>query len=208
VGFLSKSLRKANVEQWIERYRGILFFGLFVLALAAIMIIQARRPSPQSILLSTSTSRPSPTATPTPHPLRVYVSGAVAQPDVYTLPPESIVKDAVLAAGGPTSDADLDHINLALSLADGQQVHVPRVGEEGVPVQSPTGQRGSGARININTADAAALELLPGIGPALAQRIVDYRQAHGPFARVEDIMKVSGIGQGTFEKIRDLIATE
>jgi competence protein ComEA len=196
------------VEQWIERYRGVLFFGLIVLALAAIILFQARRPSPQSILLSTSTSLPSPAATSTPRPLRVYVSGAVAQPDVYTLPPDSIVKDAVLAAGGPTGDADLDRINLALSLANGQQVHVPRVGEEESPVQSPTGQRASGATININTADAAALELLPGIGPALAQRIVDYRETHGPFVRVEDIMEVSGIGQATFEKIRELIATQ
>jgi len=208
IGVWGKSLRVANVERWIERYRGILFFGFFVLALAAIILFQARRPPPQPILLSTSTALPSPAATATPRPLRVYVSGAVAQPDVYTLPPDSIVKDAVLAAGGPTSDADLDRINLALSLANGQQVHVPRVGEESSPVQSPTGQRGSGVRININTADAADLELLPGIGPALAQRIVDYRQTHGPFARVEDIMEVSGIGPGTFEKIRELIATE
>jgi competence protein ComEA len=196
------------VEQWIERYRGILFFGLFVLALAAIVLFQARRPTPQSIVLSTATSLPLPATTPTPRPIRVYVSGAVAQPDVYTLPPDSIVKDAVVAAGGPTGDADLDRINLALSLANGQQVHVPRMGEEDAPIQSSGDQRASEVRININTADAAALELLPGIGPALAQRIVDYRQAQGPFLRIEDIMEVPGIGPGTFEKIRELITTE
>ena len=196
------------MEQWIERYRGILFFGLFVLALAAIVLFQARRPTPQSIVLSTATSLPLPATTPTPHPLRVYVSGAVAQPDVYTLPPDSIVKDAVLAAGGPTGDADLERINLALSLVNGQQVHVPRVGEEASPAQPSGDQRASGVKVNINTADVAALDLLPGIGPALAQRIVDYRQAQGPFLRIEDIMEVPGIGPGTFEKIRELITTE
>ena len=77
-----------------------------------------------------------------------------------------------------------------------------------MPVQPPSVQRSSDFRVNINTADAAALETLPGIGPALAQRILDYRQVHGPFLRVEDIMEVSGIGQATFEKLSDQITTE
>jgi competence protein ComEA len=177
------------VDQWPERYRGILFFGLIVLALAALVLFQVLRPSSQPIILSTSTPLPTPDATPTPHPLRVYVSGAVQHPDVYTLPPDSIVKDAMLAAGGPADDADLDRINLASPVADGQQIYVPRQGEGGLPVQPLSGQRSSDFRVNINTADAAALETLPGIGPALAQRILDYRQAHGPFVRVEDIME-------------------
>jgi competence protein ComEA len=196
------------VDQWPERYRGILFFGLIVLALAALVLFQVLRPSSQPIILSTSTPLPTPDATPTPHPLRVYVSGAVQHPDVYTLPPDSIVKDAMLAAGGPADDADLDRINLASPVADGQQIYVPRQGEGGLPVQPLSGQRSSDFRVNINTADAAALETLPGIGPALAQRILDYRQAHGPFVRVEDIMEVSGIGKATFEKLSDQITTE
>lgn len=196
------------MEQWLERYRAGLFFTLVVLALAAMVLIQARRPSPQPILLSTATPLPLPESTPTPRPLRVYVSGAVQQPDVYALPPDSIVKDAILAAGGPADDADLERINLALPVADGQQVHVPRVGEESPPIQSPSGTTGSGGMVNVNTAGTDALESLPGIGPMLAQRIVEYREAHGPFVQIEDIMEVSGIGPGTFEKIRDLIATE
>ncbi|MGD9046750.1 MAG: ComEA family DNA-binding protein [Anaerolineae bacterium] len=196
------------MDQWPERYRGILFFGLIVLALAALVLFQVLRPSSQPIILSTSTPLPTPDATPTPHPLRVYVSGAVQHPDVYTLPPDSIVKDAMLAAGGPADDADLDRINLASPVADGQQIYVPRQGEGGLPVQPLSGQRSSDFRVNINTADAAALETLPGIGPALAQRILDYRQAHGPFVRVEDIMEVSGIGKATFEKLSDQITTE
>ena len=196
------------MDQWLDRYRGILFFGLIVVALAAVVLFQILRPSSQPIMLSTATPLPSPEATPTARPLRVYVSGAVQHPDVYTLPPDSIVKDAVLAAGGPAGDADLDRINLAASVADGQQIYVPRQGEEDLPLQTFSGQRSSDFRVNINTADAAALETLPGIGPALAQRILEHRQAHGPFLRVEDIMEVSGIGKATFEKLSDQITTE
>jgi competence protein ComEA len=196
------------VEGWLERYRGILVFGLIVAALAAVALFQMLRPSSQSILLSTATPLPSPEATSTPRPLRVYVSGAVRRPDVYILPPDSIVKDAMLAADGAADGADLNRINLASPVADGQQIYVPWQGEENLPVQPPAAKSASGSKVNVNTADMAALESLPGIGPSLAQRIIDYRQAHGPFARIEDIMEVSGIGQGIFDKIGDLITTE
>jgi competence protein ComEA len=196
------------VEQWLERYRAVLIFGLVALALVAIILFQALRPPAEPIILSTPTPLPSPEATLTPRPLRVYVSGAVHQPDVYALPPDSIIKDAIMAAGGSADDADLDRINLALPVADGQHVYVPRVGEDNPPVQPPAGRSSSPSKVNINTADSVALDALPGIGPTLAQRIVDYRQAHGTFVGIEDILEVSGIGPGTFEKIRDLITTE
>jgi competence protein ComEA len=195
------------VVEWFDRYRSILFFGLVMAVLAAVLLFQALKPSPQPIMLSTSTPNPSPGATSTPRPLRVYVSGAVQEPDVYALPPESIAKDAVMAAGGPASDADLDRINLASPVADGQHVYVPRLGEETLPVQT-SDLPASGSKVNINTADAATLETLPGIGPTLAQRILDFRQASGPFERIEDVMEVSGIGPGIFDQIRDLIATD
>jgi competence protein ComEA len=127
---------------------------------------------------------------------------------VYTLPPESIVKDALVAAGGATDEADLDRINLALPVADGQHIYVPHVGEESPPVPSPSVASPSDEKININIADSAALEALPGIGPVIAQRIIDYRLANGPFTQIEEIMDVSGIGPATFERIKDLIATE
>jgi len=200
------------VEQWLERYRGVLFFGLIVLVLAGIVLFQLLRPAAQPLIPDTSRALPatfpSPEATSTPRPLRVYVSGAVRQPDVYVLPPDSIVKDAMLAAGGPTDDADLERINLALPVADGQQVHIPRLGEQDPPVQPPSGQPAVAGKVNINTAGLEALETLPGIGPAIAQRIIDYRHDHGPFAQIEDITDVSGIGPATFEKIRDLITTQ
>lgn len=123
----------------------------------------------------------------------VYITGAVNDPGVYSLKAEARVADALLAAGGATAEADLVHINLAVMVRDGDQIHVPARGEVS-------------QRINLNTADARLLETLPGIGPVLAQRIVDYRQQNGYFRRPEDILKVEGIGKATYEKIKGLIA--
>lgn len=196
------------MEQRLERYRVILFFVVIAFAIAGVVLIQVLQPRPEPIHLTTSTPPATPAATATPRPLRVYVSGAVHRSDVYTLPPDSIVKDALVAAGGATDEADLDRINLALPVADGQHIYVPRLGEESPPVPPPSGASPLDGKININTADSAALEALPGIGPVIAQRIIDYRLANGPFAQIEEIMDVSGIGPATFEKIEDLIATE
>ena len=192
---------------WLTRYRWLVLFGIVVLVLVALILLQLLRPAPQPMRLSTAVPLPSQGATPTPRMLRVYVSGAVHSPDVYTLPQDSIVKDAMEAAGGPTGEADLERINLALPVSDGQQVHVPRKGEDNPPVQPPSGQPAPGGKVNINTAAPAVLESLPGIGPALAQRIVAHRQTHGPFERIEDVTQVSGIGEAIFEGIQDLITT-
>jgi competence protein ComEA len=137
----------------------------------------------------------------TPLPLRVHVSGAVQRPGVYELSPGSIVEQAIQAAGGSLPSADLESLNLAAALEDGQQVVVPLPGED----PPPTGQNGGGELIRINTATAAELEELPGIGPVLARNIVEHRQAHGPFATPEDLLNVSGIGPSTLESIRELI---
>jgi competence protein ComEA len=192
----------------LERYRGGLFFSLVALVLIALAAMQALRPNPQPIQLSTATPQPSPQATATPRSPRVYVSGAVREPDVYTLTPDSIVKDAILAAGGATGEADLDRINLALPVADGQHVYVPHQNEQDPPVPAPAGPSTAETQININTADQASLETLPGIGPALAQRIIDYRQSHGPFQKTEDLMEVSGIGPAILDSVRELITTD
>jgi competence protein ComEA len=193
------------VEQGLGRNRWLLFLAIVGLVLTAVILIQARRPAPQPMILSTATPQPTQLAAPTPYSVRVYVSGAVQHPDVYTLLQDSIVKDALEAAGGPTGEADLERINLALPVTDGQQVHVPRQGEDNPPVEPPSRLPAIGSKVNINTADLATLESLPGIGPSLAQRIIDYRQAHGSFERIEDIMEVSGIGEAIFEGLQDLI---
>jgi competence protein ComEA len=157
---------------------------------------------------------------PTPSPLRVHVTGAVAAPGVYQLPAGSIVQDAITAAGGPLAEADPNALNLARLLRDGDQVLVPLKPQAAAPAATlapgatpAAGTPGTAAAsvptpsgpINLNTASAAELEALPGIGPALAQRIVEYRNAHGPFAAIEAIMDVPGIGEGKFAAIKDLI---
>ncbi|HLT70614.1 MAG TPA: helix-hairpin-helix domain-containing protein [Acidimicrobiales bacterium] len=147
----------------------------------------------------------------------VHVAGAVATPGVQRLPVGARVADAVEAAGGAAPDADLARINLAAPLVDGQQVYVLRRGEEappavpavpgaGAPPGGPTGGgSGPGAPIDVNAADAAALEELPGIGPATAQAIVEHRERHGPFRTVDDLIDVRGIGEAKLARIRDLV---
>ncbi len=196
------------MDEWVRRNRGVLFALVAILVMAGVLLIQSGRRHPAPILLATATAPSLAEPTGTPSPLRVYVSGAVQSPDVYWLPPASIVKDAVLAAGGAAPDADLDRINLATELVDGQHVYVPHLEEEDPPQEWSSAQRSMGVRININTADAATLELLPGIGPALAQRIIDYRERNGPFARPEDVMNVTGVGPAIFAQIQDSISTK
>jgi competence protein ComEA len=192
----------------LTRYRGILFFGITAVVLAAVILLQGRRLPAAPVLLSTATAAATPEPTATPLPMQVYVTGAVERPDVYPLPQGSIVKDAILAAGGPAVDADLERINLAAPLAGGQQVYVPHKGEETIPVPASRGPDSGSGLINVNTAGSDLLESLPGIGPALAQRIIDHREANGPFKSVEDLVDVPGIGPATLDKLRPLITTD
>ncbi|MCJ7566622.1 MAG: ComEA family DNA-binding protein, partial [Anaerolineales bacterium] len=128
-------------------------------------------------------------------------------PGVYLLPCGSIVQDALDAAGGPTSSADLDRINLADDLEDGQRVYIPQVTASGSTVgeQVLPSEIDPDLMININTAGASELELLPGIGPSLAKEIIDHRSANGLFNTVDDLLDVSGIGPAKVEQIQGLI---
>jgi competence protein ComEA len=172
---------------------------LCALLVAAGAMIYVRRPSSQPIEIE----EPPLTSVPASMEVGVYVTGAVQNPGVYYLPEESRVQDALEAAGGPAPNADLDRVNLAQRVRDEDQIYVPEVGEEDLP------SRGAGLSqawlVNINTASAPELETLPGIGPALAQAIIDHREAHGPFGTIEQITDVQGIGQGVLEEIRELI---
>jgi len=200
---------------WMERYRGFILVVLVTLALAGAVFILSRRPEPPQVVIvpPEPTSTPVPVPTPTPAPLRIYVCGAVAHPDVYLLPAGALVKDALIAAGGATAEADLTRINLALEVSDQQQIYVPRQGEEQPPIPPPTAPQtssqagGGGGLVNLNTATVEELDALPGIGPTYARRIIEYRETHGSFQSIEEIMQVKGIGQATFEKIKDLITT-
>jgi competence protein ComEA len=192
------------VEQGNQRYRAtIALFSVISLIVGGVIGYFSHPQSAPPVVVTTPTQP----ATATLTPLRVHVSGAVLHPDVYVLPPGSIVRDAVMAAGGPAPDADLERINLAVELQDQQQVRVPRKGETLTPASedSSRGSEGTSGLININTATAAQLETLPRIGPAMAQRIVEYREANGPFKTIEEIQNVPGIGPATFNGLKDLI---
>lgn len=145
--------------------------------------------------------------------LQIYVSGAVARPQVVEVPAGSILADALAAAGGPAPEADLEGLNLAAPLADHQHVHIPtRVPPPTAtsrprPVTAtPTSEVASPeARVNLNTATLAELLTLPGIGETRAQAILAYRAEHGPFTRIEELQNVSGIGPATYEKLAPYI---
>lgn len=130
----------------------------------------------------------------------VDIGGAVKNPQVVKLPEGSRVEDAIKAAGGLTDKADLTDINRAAFLEDGEKVYIPEVYEEGETSGSMSQEDN---RVNINTADSDELQKLNGIGPATAEKIIDYRDEHGRFSNIEDIKNVSGIGDKTFEKFED-----
>lgn len=143
-----------------------------------------------------------------PAVLVVHVAGEVVAPGVYELPAGSRMVDAIDAAGGPSSRADTDAINLATPLTDAQQVFMPR---RGVAVRSvaPSGVGGAPANdaaqdgtINVNTASASALETLPGVGPQTAQAIIEHRTKNGPFLGVDELLNVRGIGPAKLEAMR------
>lgn len=134
-------------------------------------------------------------------PLVVYVSGEVAQPGTVELPPGARVEAALEAAGGVTSNAVLEQLNLARPLIDGEHITVP----DEVTVETPSRGTNPEGRINLNRADAALLETLPGIGPKLAERIIAWREEHGGFTSPEDLTRVSGIGEKLFEELKHRI---
>lgn len=142
--------------------------------------------------------------------LVVHVVGAVREPGIVELPLGSRVVDAIAGAGGPRDDAGLTGLNLARELVDGEQVLVPTIEEAATQAVAPppsvggSGLGGSGL-VNLNTADAAMLDSLPGIGPAIAARILAWRDDNGPFRSVDELLAVSGIGEKTLDGFRDLV---
>jgi competence protein ComEA len=133
--------------------------------------------------------------------ITVHVSGEVREPGLVEVNAGARVADAVAAAGGTTRDADLGGVNLAAPLQDAQQVAIPDLRAEG-----GSGGVAADGRIHVNTASVAELEQLPGVGPVLAARIAAYRDENGLFVVVEDLLDVSGIGEGKLEGLRDAVA--
>lgn len=198
-------------REWLGRLTGrelvlVGIIGAIVLGGAGLWYV---RSLPQPVAIAAA-PRAAPVATPSPVILIVHVAGWVAQPGVYELPDGSRVIDALEAAGGPKRGAELSALNLAAPLTDGQQVLVARAAEQVAAGASATGEgavgvEGTAALVNVNTATAEQLETLPGIGEVLAATILQYREEHGPFTSVEQLMDVSGIGEVTLEELRDLV---
>ena len=137
----------------------------------------------------------------------VDISGAVKTPGVYEVNSTTRLFQVIEMAGGLTENADVDSLNRAEIVFDGQKIIVGTKGEDNVPgTSSAAGKSGiTNGKVNLNLADSATLQSIPGIGPSKADRIIQYRETNGRFKKIEDIMNITGIGEKTFESIRDYI---
>jgi competence protein ComEA len=174
---------------------------LIVLGLAALIVGGSFWGSCQKAAAPARTSAVLPVAQPVPPAdggALVQVSGAVNKPGQYRAGPDSKVIDVINAAGGLAAGADGSRVDLSQPVRDGMSIEVP--------LRAPAGGgTATAGKVNINTADREELDRLPGIGPVLAQRIIDYRKAHGPFRDIADLKKVSGIGEAKFNQVKDKV---
>jgi competence protein ComEA len=183
------------MNEALARYRYVLFSIIALALIGAVGYGLAHRPPPVAFTVLPPAPTPLPTPLPTAAPVRFHILGAVNAPGVYTLPPGAQIQDAIEAASGASADADLGRLNLAVVVEDQQQIIVPGRGVEGP----------NAGLVNVNTADSETLQTLPGTGPVTADKIIAYREEHGPFGVVDDIIGVKGIGEATLEKLRPLI---
>lgn len=199
-------VRRARVRIGVGAAVVVLFVGL-----ACAVLFSAFAPKGQSEVvapgLGATGEAESASAAPSGAAIFVHILGAVAVPGLYELHEGDRAVDAVAAAGGFAEGADQSQLNLARFVTDGEQIVVPVVGA--APPPAPGAVTGGGAavagKVNINTADAAALETLPRVGPAMAARIIEWRETNGRFTAVEDLMSVTGVGEKTFDSLKDLV---
>jgi competence protein ComEA len=204
----------------IQRLVSAVVSGVVAIVVLWLILRPSEPPLEANIPLATF---PVVTITSAPSIVTVHVAGAVKSPGVYRLAASARVIDAVTAAGGPASDADLERINLAQLLVDTEQVFIPgrttrsvtptiaprhrpttTVASPRVPTQQGNSPS-SGSLVDLNIATAADLDALPGVGPATAKAIIDYRTTKGKFSRVEDLLNVAGIGPAKLATLRDLV---
>lgn len=188
------------MTRWAVTFRAVLLSLLLAILGTglAFVVIRANEPAQRVEIILPSDQEAGSAAR-----VVVYVSGAVGHEGVYALRQGDRVADAVDAAGGLNPEADRRLVNLAARLVDEQHIHVPPVGEPAVPASASPSQA---AAININTATEEDLDRLPGIGEVMASAIIDYRNAHGPFTRIEDLLRVPRMGEATLARIRPLIS--
>jgi competence protein ComEA len=195
-----------------RRGAAVLVLVAVVAALIAGVAAWHSRPRPEALPPPAVLSGPDPVASAGPSPaatsIVVAVTGKVRHPGVVTVPGGARVIDAVQAAGGPLPDADLAMLNLARKLTDGELVAVGVPGPAVIAGGTASGGAPAGGTtgpVDLNTATLAALDTLPGVGPVLAQRILDWRAAHGQFASVDQLADVPGIGESRMAQLRDLV---
>jgi competence protein ComEA len=185
----------------LDRRRALLagVVALLVLVVAGKLLLRPARPAvPPPVRVAALTAKSSATT------LFVNVVGAVRRPGLYRLKDGSRVADAVTRAGGPTPKAQIELLNLAARIADGEQIVVPRRGVGGVV--APSGGGAAAGPVHLNSATLEQLDGLPGVGPVTAQKILDYRQQHGAFGSVDELDAISGIGPARLATLRDLVA--
>ena len=178
---------------------------LLVVCALAVVLAASRllRPAPSHPIPQLIRSPVTPSArTASARLLVVDVAGAVRRAGLYRLPQGSRIADAIARAGGATRHADTNLVNLAAPLADGEQVLVPA---RGVGEASAAGPASPSSPVDLNSATAEQLDALPGVGPVTAQKIIDYRQAHGPFTSVDELDAIPGIGPARIENLRGLV---
>ena len=183
--------------------RGVVVVALAVfllLALVGRMLLRGGEPTPVPPLVRVAPAGPGPAAK--GGGLYVHVVGGVRHPGLYRLPQGSRVADALARAGGATPKAQVELVNLAAPLADGQQIVVPR---RGAPGSAAASSSASGP-VHLNSATLEQLDALPGVGPVTAKKILDYRQEHGAFGSVDELDAVSGIGPARLEELRKAVA--
>jgi competence protein ComEA len=187
------------MKPWQHILLGILLGLLFAGIILLFILPQRGTPIP----LVTITANPAANKTPEIDQIKVELAGAVKEPGIYDLPKGMHLVDAIARAGGAAENADLSKLNLALVLKDGQKINIPSSG-----IQNPASFNaisGSSSLLDINTATAEQLMALPQIGELKAQAILTYRNDHGPFQTLEDLMEVPGIGESIFEALKNLI---
>lgn len=186
------------------RWRLALNAGLSLVAAVALVAVGAHvfrqsAPAPEILPDTASVTLASPSDVSSPQTVMVHITGAVVAPGVIELPVDSRIIDALEKAGGPRPDAVLAGVNLARIVFDGEQIVVPAVGDPSAAAGAPD------QPLSLSMATQAELETLPRVGPATAMRIIAWREAHGPFRSIDDVLAVSGIGPATLEGFRALV---
>jgi competence protein ComEA len=191
-------VEQARLIRWIVAAAAALVVG----AVVFVGWRSSGRPVELDLPRATPATAPAGTATSSPA-ATAHAAGAVARPGVYKLPPGARVTDLLDAAGGPVGDADLDQLNLAAAVGDGERIYVPHRGEA-LPAAAGAHQE-TGGPVDLNRATAEQLDALPGIGPATAKAIIDHRTKNGRFRSVDDLLEVRGIGDAKLADLRDKV---